>query len=53
MAKGSTSGIQQGDRFIVTARSRDCDEDEVAFKAKLGVIAWQKSKDPLNGGEGQ
>ncbi len=35
----------QADRFIETARALGADEDEAAFKAKLGVIARQKPKD--------
>ena len=36
----------QRDRFIETARAIGADEDEVAFKAKLAVIARQRPKDP-------
>lgn len=32
----------QSDRFIETARALGCDEDEEAFKAKLGKIAKAK-----------
>jgi hypothetical protein len=32
----------QPDRFRDTARLLGCDEDEAAFKEKLGVIARQK-----------
>jgi hypothetical protein len=35
----------QSERFIETARALGCDEDEVAFKAKLAVIARYKSKE--------
>ena len=35
----------QSDRFIELARELGCDEDEAAFKAKLGKIAQQKPKD--------
>ena len=35
----------QSERFIETARELRCDEDEAAFKAKLGAIARQKPKD--------
>ena len=35
----------QTERFKETARKLGCDEDEAAFKEKLGVIARQKSKD--------
>jgi hypothetical protein len=34
----------QRERFIETARSLECDEDEATFKAKLAVIARQKPK---------
>jgi hypothetical protein len=47
MSKQSEKGTQaQHDRFIEAARSIGADEDEAAFKAKLGVIARQKPKDP-------
>jgi hypothetical protein len=36
----------QSNRFIDAARELGCDEDEAAFKAKLGVIAQQKPKVP-------
>ncbi len=39
-----TSDLQR-DRFAEAARSLGSDEDEAAFKAKLGVIARQKPKD--------
>ncbi len=35
----------QRDRFIETARKLRADEDEAAFKAKLALIARQKSKE--------
>ena len=35
----------QSERFIETVRAFGCDEDEAAFKAKLAVIARQKSND--------
>jgi len=35
----------QIDRFREAARSLGADEDEAAFKAKLGVIARQKPKE--------
>lgn len=35
----------QIDRFRETARELGCDEDEVAFRDKLRVIAKQKSKE--------
>lgn len=38
-----TARVQHA-RFLETARALGCDEDEAAFKAKLGVIARQKPK---------
>ena len=37
--------VPQSERFKATARALGADEDEAAFKAKLGVIARQKPKD--------
>lgn len=37
----------QADRFIEAARALGADEDEAAFKAKLGVIARQKPKEDV------
>ena len=34
------------DRFIETARSLGCDEDEEAFRAKLREIVKQRPKNP-------
>jgi hypothetical protein len=36
------------ERFQEMARELGCDDDEDAFKAKLGQIARQKPKDPLD-----
>ncbi len=36
---------KQRQKFIETARSLGCDDDEATFKAKLAVIARQKPKD--------
>lgn len=45
MAKTHTeSGALQIDRFKELARELGCDEDEAAFKAKLGQIARQKPR---------
>jgi len=35
----------QSERFIETARQLGCDEDEAAFREKLGQIAKAKPKD--------
>lgn len=35
---------EQSRRFVEMARQVGCDEDEAAFKEKLGVIARQKPK---------
>jgi hypothetical protein len=35
----------QSERFIEMARELECDEDEAAFKEKLGQIAQHKPKD--------
>jgi hypothetical protein len=43
--KGLENQPSQHDRFIEAARAAETDEDEAAFKAKLGVIARQKPKD--------
>jgi hypothetical protein len=43
--KQKLSSEAQRTRFIETARAIGADEDEAAFKAKLGVIARQKPKD--------
>jgi hypothetical protein len=40
-----SDGKTQSERFIEMARELGCDEDEDAFKAKLGVIARHKPKD--------
>ena len=36
---------EQKARFIATARALGADEDEAAFKVKLGVIARQRPKE--------
>ena len=41
----ATNRGSQIERFRETARAIGADEDEAAFKAKLGVIARQKPKD--------
>ncbi len=43
--KSETPATTRRDRFIETARKLGADEDEEAFKDKLGVIARQKPKD--------
>lgn len=40
-SRGSPDASQR-DRFIETARTLGCDEEEAAFKAKLAVIARQR-----------
>jgi hypothetical protein len=40
------------ERFQEMARELGCDEDEDAFKAKLGQIARQKPKDGQAGDKG-
>jgi hypothetical protein len=40
--KGETPATTQYDRFVETARKLGANEDEAAFKEKLGVIARQK-----------
>lgn len=48
MVKPKTKGDEgrpQIDRFRETASELGCDEDEAAFKEKLGQIARQKLKD--------
>ena len=48
MANGkTTANPNQHARFLETARALGCDEDEDAFKAKMAVIARQKSKNDL------
>ena len=42
---GPTKPSSQSDRFKEMARELGCDEDEAAFKAKLGQIARQKPQD--------
>ena len=37
--------MPQAQRFTEAARAAGADEDEAAFRAKLGVIARQKPKD--------
>jgi hypothetical protein len=37
-------GLPQIERFRAVARELECDEDEAAFKAKLGQIARHKPK---------
>ena len=44
--KKPTSNDDQGRRFIETARALECDEDEAAFKEKLGKIAKAKVPEP-------
>jgi aminoglycoside/choline kinase family phosphotransferase len=52
MTKSPSSGLPpaaktQVDRFMETARALGADEDEAAFKAKLGVIARQKPREEI------
>ena len=44
MPKVTDSVSDQHARFIETARSLGCDEDEAAFDEKLKAIARQKAK---------
>ena len=39
---------KQSERFTETARRLNSDEDEAAFKEKLGVIARQKPKQQVS-----
>ncbi len=39
---------QSDERFIEMARELGCDEDEAAFKEKLGQIVRRKPKDNLD-----
>jgi len=43
-AKEPKTLSEQSQRFIETARALSCDDDEAAFKEKLGRIARQKPK---------
>ena len=40
-----SDGKTQSERFIEMARELGCDEDEAAFREKLGQVARQKPKD--------
>ena len=52
MSKSPQSSKPQRDRFIEAARELGCDVDEAAFKARLGQIARQKTKEIPPGSEG-
>ncbi len=44
----ANSRKSQSERFIETARQLGCDEDEAAFREKLGKIAKAKPTDEKN-----